>query len=303
MILDQALLNALRLRQRLNAGVRFNTLRDEAGRVWPLYHTRAVPETGISGVPVLFFHGFGNDSHTWFPLFSLLGSNRELVAVDLPAFGRHDPRDGDIYTPLWYAETCSSLVRELAVRWGQPPILVGKSMGGMIAGLVAARIPDLCRALVLIDPGGVLSPRLSHFWEEYERGRNLLLPQDNGEWESMIEVLYHRPRRIPGFVRRSVLKQIARDREHLERVFARLLDGGMNPLGERLAEIRCPVTLIWGEEDRVMDPSALSPFKKGLSGTAKRVDLIVLKGCGHSPTTEALPETRSALLGVFSRYG
>lgn len=300
MILDGLLLWAFRFRLRINAGARHQIVQDGAGRTWPLYHTRAAPETGISGVPILFLHGFGNDSYTWFPLFSILDSNREHVAVDLPGFGGHAPQGEDRFTPAWYADQCSNLVRELAVRWGQPPILVGKSMGGMIAGLVAARIPDLCRALVLIDPGGIESPRISPFWNAYREGRNILLPRNDAEWETMVRMLYYRPRRIPGFVRRSAIREISSQYTLQEEIFTRLLDEGMDPLGAQLSRIRCPLTVIWGAEDQVMDPSGAERLRKE-SGT--EADIVVIPRCGHSPTSEALPEVCAALQRVIARFG
>ncbi len=289
----------LRLVQRFNAGARFNLVQDTGGRIWPLYNTRSVPTSGIDGVPVVFFHGFGNDGYTWFPLFALLGSNRELVSLDLPGFGRHQPKEEDPFTPSWYASVCSNLVRELSIRWGQPPILVGKSMGGMIAGMVAAEIPDLCRALVLIAPSGIESPRVSEFWREYKNGTNVLLPSTEAEWERMVKMLYQAPRRIPGFVRRTALRTINRDRSRLETIFRSLLAEGYDPLGERLHRIKCPVTVVWGQEDRVMDPSGIERFRESLSS----VDEKLISDCGHSPTSEALLETRNAILNVFSRYG
>lgn len=303
MIVDRWLLHLYRRRRRFNAGARVHHIQDGSGRIWPAYHTRAYPETGVGGVPVVFFHGFGNDAWTWFHLFTMLGTNRELVAVDLPGFGKHLPREGDLYTPGWYAEQCSNLVRELAVRWGQPPILVGKSMGAMIAGLVAEQIPDLCRALVLIAPGGVKGARISPFWEEYQQGRNVLLPRDESEWDRMMEYLYHRKRTVPGFMRRESLQALREARPFLETVFERLLEEGFDPLGQRLPRITCPVSLVWGARDRIMDPSALKRFRAELPRSPHQPEAVLLPECGHSPTTEAPLETRRILLKVFSRFG
>lgn len=299
MIGDRALLKIYRWKQRIAAGARVQVVQDLSGRVWPVYHTRAVPESGIPGVPIVFFHGYGNDATTWMPLFALLGSNRELVAVDLPGFGRHEAGEDAPFTPGWYADVSSELIRELAVRWGQPPILVGKSMGGMIAGMVAARIPDLCRALVLIDPGGVETPKESPFWAEYRHGRNILLPRDEAEWDTTVRTLYHKHRRIPGFVKRTALQYVAENRSFLKHVFTQLLSEGMDPLGEVLPRIQCPVTVIWGEHDRIVDPSGLQRFRNYIS----KNETVVIRDCGHSPTSEALLETRNAILGVISRYG
>jgi abhydrolase domain-containing protein 6 len=304
MVSDRLLLKILRFRQQYRARARYRTIVDTTGRTWPIYYTRAFPSGGTPGVPVVFFHGFGNDGSTWLPLFALLGENRELIGVDLPGFGGHEvPEDGfsdtSVYTPRWYAKTCGILIQDLAVRWGQPPILVGKSMGGMIAGLVACEIPDLCRALVLIDPSGVEAPRESPFWGEFAAGRNVLLPTDEAEWDTMVRTLYEQRRRIPGFVRRTALQHIKNNSALLDHIFKRLLSEGMNPLGKRLKEIRCPVQIIWGERDQVIDKSTVEVFRDQVAD----VRTTIIEDCGHSPTTEQPERVRDIILDVFSRYG
>lgn len=304
MVIDRLLLGIFRFHRKYRARARYRTIVDTTGRTWPIYFTRAFPTGGVPGVPVVFFHGFGNDGSTWLPLFALLGENRELIGVDLPGFGNHIyPVDGlsdpETYTPRWYARICGALIQDLAVRWGQPPILVGKSMGGMIAGLVACEIPHLCRALILIDPSGVEAPRESPFWEEFSSGRNVLLPSDEAEWETMVRTLYEHRRWIPGFVKRTALRYIQDNRHLLEQIFARLLSEGMNPLGSRLSEIRCPVQLIWGDRDQVIDKSTVEVFQAHIP----RIRTAIVEDCGHSPTSEKPEQVRDIILEVFSRYG
>lgn len=251
------------------------------------------------GVPVVFFHGFGSDGSSWLSFFPELSENRELVAVDLPGFGGHYPLEDDQYTPSWYAGVCVSLLRELAVRWGQPPIIIGTSLGAMIAGLVACEIPDLCRAVILIGPAGIRPLRQTPFWEEYRAGRNLLLPRNEAEWDVMMHTLYHQPRPLPGFLRRTALREIEIKRDVLERIFDQLFSQGEDPLGERLQELRSPVTVLWGECDQVTDVSALDRFQEAVPSSRR----VRIEDCGHCPTSEAPWKTREAFLDVLARYG
>lgn len=298
-MIDRGLIALHRVFRRMRSGARIRRFRTNDGGLWPLYVIEPPPEQVDHGVPVVFFHGFGNDGSTWLPFMSLLGATREVVAPDLPGFGLHSGfSDGD-YSPHRYAAACAELLRELTVRWGQPPIVVGKSMGAMIAGLVAAEIPKLVRALVLIDPAGIRSPRVSEFWQTWSGGRNLLLPAGPEDWEPMIDILYRRRPHIPGFARRQALRELLRSRDHLSAVFNGLLSEGFDPLGSALAKLSCPLTLIWGAGDRVMDPSGVERVREACPG----VEVHLIPGCGHSPTREHPAEVRRVLLRVVSRYG
>jgi pimeloyl-ACP methyl ester carboxylesterase len=297
---DKLLVTLFRFFRRWGNDAQFRTVYTSDDRVWPVYHRRpSVGSNGSDGVPVVFFHGFGNDGSTWLPFFSLLGDRREYAAPDLPGFGRHRLNQAEKTTPRWYRSVTAELLRELIVRWGQPPILVGKSMGGLIAGLVAGELPDLVRALVLIDPGGIETEQISPFWDAWRDGRNYLLPQTRKQWFEMKEILYHQPIRLPGFVRRHALRTIDENRQTYERVFSDLLEEGFDPLGSRLGRITCPVSVIWGAEDKVMDRSGVERIRAVLPNA----EISIIPDCGHSPTREKPFEVQKTLLSVLSRYG
>ncbi|MFW5694468.1 MAG: alpha/beta fold hydrolase [Alkalispirochaeta sp.] len=298
-MLDQLLSRAHNLSRRRRAGARVRTILTNDGRVWPVYHTVPPPYQVDLGVPVVLFHGFGNDGGTWLRFMPTLGGARELVAPDLPGFGGHPLGETENPTPRWYRSVVAELLRELTVRWGQPPIVVGKSMGGLIAGLLAGELPHLVRTLVLIDPAGIETPIPSPFWQQYREGRNLLLPTTSEEWDQMVDTLYHRRPRIPGFMRREALRQINTNYADYKRIFEGLLSEGYNPLGSRLSRIQCPVSVVWGAQDHVMDPSGVEVITAALP----KASITVLNNCGHSPTRERPEELTRVLLDVLSRWG
>ncbi len=297
--IDRTLLTLLRLYQQKKNGIAFRTVQTNDNRLWPIYHSRPEPASLNVGVPIVFFHGFGNDGTTWFSFFSLLGARRELVTPDLPGFGMHALDRRETPEPQWYCSVVAEFLRELTVRWGQPPIVVGKSMGGLIAGLVAGEVPNLVRALVLIAPAGIESPTVSPFWHAWSKGSNLLLPRNEQEWDSMLKLLYAGTTHVPGFARRETLRIIADRRDDLERIFSGLLSEGYNPLGDSLGRIACPVTVVWGDQDRVMDPSGVNIIRQSLPSAR----IHILEGCGHSPTRERPDDVGRILLDVISQWG
>ncbi|MEX2443341.1 MAG: alpha/beta fold hydrolase [Alkalispirochaeta sp.] len=298
-MLDHLLFRAYQLSRRRRAGARFRTVQTNDGRVWPVYHTVPPPYQVDLGVPLVLFHGFGNDGSTWLRFMPVLGGAREIAAPNLPGFGGHPLAETDNPTPRWYRSVVAELLRELTVRWGQPPIVVGKSMGALIAGLLAGDLPHLVRTLVLIDPAGIQTPVPSSFWQQFSEGRNRLLPTTPEEWDEMVDTLYHRRPHIPGFIRRQALRTITTNFATYKRIFEGLLSEGYNPLGDRLARIQCPVSVVWGAQDRVMDPSGIEVIRKALPSAS----VTVLDNCGHSPTRERPEELMRVLLDVISRWG
>lgn len=97
-----------------------------------------------SGKPLVFFHGWGFDSQIWESLLPNLSQNYQLYRVDLPGFGLTPPMD-------WQAFS-TELLKQLPHRF----ILLGWSMGGLLATRLAIEHPDRLSHLVNIAS----SPRM-----------------------------------------------------------------------------------------------------------------------------------------------
>lgn len=101
------------------------------------------------GPHMVLVHGLGGSLDNWAAVAPLLAEHYRVTALDLRGFGR---------TPL--EDTGSTAVKDnriLLDRFldeviGEPAILVGNSMGGMISILEAAAHPDKVTALILVDP-------------------------------------------------------------------------------------------------------------------------------------------------------
>lgn len=99
-------------------------------------------------------HGAGLNAHSFDPLLLALGV--PALALDLPGHGRSDWRaDGD-YRPDHLASDVETALEELAPA---PVVLLGHSLGGLTAALVAAARPELVRALVIVDITPGVSPQ------------------------------------------------------------------------------------------------------------------------------------------------
>ena len=97
---------------------------------------------------VVLVHGVGGSHLDWDLLAPKLTARFRVLAADLPGFGLSGPGRRPATVPR-NVDVLARFIREA----GRPPVvLVGNSMGGMIAILLAARTPQLVRGLVLLDP-------------------------------------------------------------------------------------------------------------------------------------------------------
>lgn len=107
---------------------------------------RVAAWSGI-GAPVLAIHGITSSSRTWPFLTGAL--DQPVFAPDLRGRGRSNGLPGPAGMAQ-HAEDCAAVVEATG---GVPLVVVGHSMGGFVATVLAARRPDLVRGLVLVDGG------------------------------------------------------------------------------------------------------------------------------------------------------
>jgi lipase len=102
---------------------------------------------GGTGTPVLAIHGITSSSRSWSFLAPALGN--PVFAPDLRGRGRSNRLPGPVGMAR-HAEDCAAVAEACG---GSPMVVVGHSMGGFVATLLATSRPDLVRALVLVDGG------------------------------------------------------------------------------------------------------------------------------------------------------
>ena len=109
--------------------------------------TAALPESAAVGVPVVLVHGAANSARVWtYWQRELAARGHPSYAIDLRGHGASDTIDLSHTSMHDYADDVVSLMRELA----EPPVLMGWSMGGLVAMLAAQKL--VARAIVGLAP-------------------------------------------------------------------------------------------------------------------------------------------------------
>src|SRR4051812_47140887 len=106
--------------------------------------------------PVVLIHGFGADLNGWMFTQPGLAENRRAIALDLPGHGGSlkEVGAGD---PASFAAAIGDALAALGIERAH---LVGHSMGGAIAAILASQQPQLVASLTLIAPAG-LGPEIN----------------------------------------------------------------------------------------------------------------------------------------------
>jgi pimeloyl-ACP methyl ester carboxylesterase len=122
-----------------------------------------------NGPPLVLWHGVTRCWRDFAPILAELMASWQVWAIDHrghgrssrgPAPGRPSP-DVPPFRVLDFAQDALSFV-DTALAGSPPAVLLGHSLGAMVAALVAAQRPDRVRALVLEDPpGSTLGPNVA----------------------------------------------------------------------------------------------------------------------------------------------
>lgn len=101
------------------------------------------------GTPILIFHGANYyDSYDWIGVASALSHDREVVAWDARGFGESGWSPSKDYSYDAHMGDVTALLRHLG--WGKA-VVMGHSLGGSYALILAARFPSRAAGLVLVD--------------------------------------------------------------------------------------------------------------------------------------------------------
>ncbi len=112
------------------------------------------------GEPALvFLHYWGGTHRTWDAVVRDLQSNFQIITYDMRGWGHSGPAD-DGYSIKALADEVTALIEHLEL---ETYVLVGHSMGGKVAQLVASSRPQKLAGLILVAPA---TPTPSHMPEE-----------------------------------------------------------------------------------------------------------------------------------------
>jgi len=258
----------------------------------------AIREEG-RGEPLVLVHGAGTSSAIWQRTMPLLAGHRRVIAPDVPGYGG-SPAAGPGFALEEVADRLAAGLDDAGV--ASPYDLVGHSMGGAIAILLAARHPERIGRLVLVAPAGLAA-----------------LPRAAAGLLGAVAAPFAIARRTvatplagSALVRRLALAGVARDgarvpAEHARAVLASsagatrigpgLASAATADLRATLARLQGPLGLVWGEHDPVIPPRRIDVIRRARPD----VQLRVVPDTAHAPMLERPQAFCAALDDVLAR--
>lgn len=104
-------------------------------------------EFGGSGPGVLLLHGLAGTAREWEETAAWLTETHRVVGLDQRGHGRSERQPADV-TPAAFVADALAAIESLGLA---PTIVVGQSLGGLIAFLAASERPDLVSALIVVE--------------------------------------------------------------------------------------------------------------------------------------------------------
>lgn len=113
-------------------------------------------DNGRGGSPAyVFVHGWTCDRTFFKPQYDHFGNDHRAVALDLRGHGKSPVATDGEYSVAAFAGDVAGLIEELGL--GRV-VVVGHSLGGVIACALAATYPDRVAAVVMVDPAPFVWP-------------------------------------------------------------------------------------------------------------------------------------------------
>lgn len=264
--------------------------RDWIWHGWHIRYTfqRVAPENKLSDIPIILLHGFGASIGHWRHNIPVLSQNHTVYALDLLGFGASKKAYTNYGIELW-----SQLIYDFwSVFINKPCIIIGNSIGSLIALNTVAEYPIIAKGLVMLS-----LPDIS--------ARQKLIPAKIFPLVKTLENLVASPllirliflvARQPNFIRRclkfayidhtnvddelvNIISFPPRDHGAARALIALSKSVSNFPLSaeELLKKIDIPMLLLWGKSDRLIPPIFAAEFAK----TNSQIELKLLDNLGH----------------------
>jgi pimeloyl-ACP methyl ester carboxylesterase len=268
---------------------------------WVVVDERAVNYVELgSGPPLVFVHGLSGRWANWLENIPEFARDHRVLALDLPGFG-HSPLPREEITISGYGRLLGRFLDAVGV---DRAALVGNSMGGFIAAEVAITAPERVDRLVLVSAAGLSTEHRRH--EPVLKG--LYATEAVAQW--VIARLVGRSEEMVGRPRgrQAAMWFVSPRAEELapELILEQSYGAGKPgflpaldaltdyPIRDRLAEIKAPTLIVWGEKDLLVPVRDAYEFHELIPES----QLIIYPDVGHVAMLE-VPERFNADLRAF----
>lgn len=244
-------------------------------------------ESGTGDLALVFLHYWGGSARTWAPLMAALKADLRAIALDARGWGQSD-RPADGYDIATMADDVASAIDALGL---ERYVLIGHSMGGKVAQLLASRRPSGLCGLVLVAPSPAQGKALGT--EERAAMKGAYANSDAVRW-TIDNVLAHRALAPP------LLDQVIADSMGGAPTAKSAWPGFAisEDVSAGLSRIAVPVLVIGGEMDKV---DSVDMLRSVVLPALPHATLSIVADAGHLLPFEAPRELAERILAFIDQ--
>jgi len=262
------------------------------------------------GDAIILIHGLGGNAGHWqMNIGPLAAVGHRVIAVNLPGYGGSTAPEGitGATSLTGYASAINQLVAHLGLK---KAVLMGHSMGGQIAILLALQKPAWLQALVLAAPAGleVFTAAEAAMLRQFATPAYFEQQDSAAIRQSFLRNFYKLPPTAEKLVKERIAqKQCAGFKAYCQTISYGVEGMLVNPVAERLHQLELPVLIIAGANDALIPNRLLHPkltMGELLEQAGNRIgglEVSLLGEAGHMVQWEAAAEFNQTCIQFLKR--
>ncbi len=262
------------------------TGRNPRGRFIDVDRVQLYAETRSGTAPALvFLHYWGGSRRTWHPVLTRLHPDQAFVAYDQRGWGDSSNAPGP-YDMERFTDDAQSVIAAFGYT---EYVVVGHSMGGKVAQVLAARRPAGLAGVVLVAPAPAAPVGSTELLQQLTMHA---YDDEQTVQQSIDQMLTYQP--LPAEVRKQIVEDSLRAGDEARLAWPRY--GLVQDVSAGLSDVDIPVLVLAGNHDKVEPPAVLADHLLPLMSHAS---MTVLEDTGHLSPLEA-PDQLAHYITTFT---
>ena len=244
-------------------------------------------EVAGDGPAFVMIHAGVADSRQWNNEFPYFSARYRLLRYDMRGYGKSEPVAGDFR----HIDDLTALLD--ALKFSEPLVLMGCSMGGGLAMDFTLAHPDRVRALIMVGsgPSGLeldvpRSPKFAEAEKAWEAGDMDRVAEI--ETQIWFDGEGRTPEQVDQAMRKLAFEMDRIALTHEKAELGKRLADAETPAAKRLAELKIPILIVVGEHDTPYILAAADHMAQQIAGARK----VVVKDAAHLPNMDHPGEFR-----------
>jgi len=260
---------------------------------------------GKANDSLILLHGFGASIFTWHKVIEPLSKKYTVIAYDRTGFGftsRPMPGEWNGESPYSQESQVKQAVNLMDRLGIDKAVLIGSSAGGAIAALTTLKYPERIKALILVDaaifrggpPGWLIS--IIRILKIKRLGALFVRKYFATALEKASKIAWHDPSKLTLETLEGYKKPL-RSRNWDTGLWELALAYHPLNLEDRLADIKIPVLVITGDDDRIVPKEESVRIARSIPNAK----LVVIPNSGHLPHEETPEDFLETVNGFLEK--